>query len=147
MAFLSTWALPREEAEAERMFNMAKYHTKTYCVIGEDLYHKRPNSVSLHCVPTEEGRQLLEDMHDGECGHHSSSRVLAGKVFRSGFYWPTIFQDAEELVEACGACQHHARQSEFLPGAGPQTLPATWPFAVWGLDLLGPFKRSRGGYR
>jgi hypothetical protein len=24
-------------------------------------------------------------------------------------------------------------------------IPMTWPFAVWGLDLLGPFKKAPGG--
>ena len=84
--FLSTGALPEEEAEAERVANLAKYLAKSYCIIGEDLYRKRPNGISLRCVPTEEGRQLLEDVHSGECGHHSSSRTLAGKVFRSEFF-------------------------------------------------------------
>ena len=23
-------------------------------------------------------------------------------------------------------------------------IPITWPFAVWGLDLVGPFKKARG---
>jgi hypothetical protein len=27
-----------------------------------------------------------------------------------------------------------------------QTIPITWPFAVWGLDLLRPFKKSPGGF-
>jgi hypothetical protein len=26
-----------------------------------------------------------------------------------------------------------------------QTIPITWPFTVWGLDLLGPFKKASGG--
>ena len=25
-------------------------------------------------------------------------------------------------------------------------IPITWPFAVWGLDLVGPFKKAPGGY-
>jgi hypothetical protein len=25
------------------------------------------------------------------------------------------------------------------------TIPIAWPFAVWGLDLLGPFKKVPGG--
>ena len=25
-------------------------------------------------------------------------------------------------------------------------IPITWPFAVWGLDLVGPFKRAPGGF-
>jgi hypothetical protein len=26
-------------------------------------------------------------------------------------------------------------------------IPPSWPFAVWGLDILGPFARAIGGYR
>jgi transposase-like protein len=26
-------------------------------------------------------------------------------------------------------------------------IPPSWPFAVWGLDILGPFPRAVGGYR
>ena len=25
-------------------------------------------------------------------------------------------------------------------------IPITWPFTVWGLDLVGPLKRALGGY-
>ena len=26
-----------------------------------------------------------------------------------------------------------------------RTIPITWPFAVWGLDVVGPFKTTTGG--
>jgi hypothetical protein len=26
-------------------------------------------------------------------------------------------------------------------------IPPSWPFAVWGVDILGPFPRPVGGYR
>jgi hypothetical protein len=25
-------------------------------------------------------------------------------------------------------------------------IPVTWPFACWGLDMIGPFKKAQGGY-
>jgi len=25
-------------------------------------------------------------------------------------------------------------------------IPITWPFAVWGLDLVGPLQKAKGGY-
>ena len=25
-------------------------------------------------------------------------------------------------------------------------IPITWPFVVWGLDLVGPFKKASGGF-
>jgi transposase InsO family protein len=26
------------------------------------------------------------------------------------------------------------------------TIPITWPFSTWGLDLVGPFKKAKGGF-
>ena len=89
---------------------------------------------------------MLSDIHAGDCGHHSSSRTLVGNAFRSGFYWPTALDDAAELVRSCEACQFHAKQIH-QPAQGLQTIPLTWPFRVWGLDILGPFPRAPGGYR
>ena len=67
-------------------------------------------------------------------------------MFRSGFYWPTTLNDAAELVKSCEACQFHANQIHQQAG-GLQTIPLSWPFEVWGLDILGPFPRALGGYR
>ena len=86
----------------------------------------------------EQGNELPADIHCGDCGHHSSSRSLVGKAFCSGFYWPTTLNDAAELVKSCKACQFHAKQIH-QPAQGLQTIPLSWPFAVWGLDILGPF--------
>jgi hypothetical protein len=33
-----------------------------------------------------------------------------------------------------------------LPAQALQTIPITWPFAVWGLDLVGPLKKVPEGY-
>jgi hypothetical protein len=27
-----------------------------------------------------------------------------------------------------------------------QTISITWPFSTWGLDLVGPFKKAKGGF-
>jgi hypothetical protein len=50
------------------------------------------------------------------------------------------------MVKRCEACQFHAKQIH-QPTHELQTIPLTWPFAVWGLDILGPFPRVQGGYR
>src|SRR3954466_16119648 len=31
------------------------------------------------------------------------------------------------------------------PASALKTIPISWPFAVWGLDMVGPFKRARSG--
>jgi transposase InsO family protein len=34
-----------------------------------------------------------------------------------------------------------------LPAQTVQTIPITWPFAVWGLDLVGPLQKASGGFK
>jgi hypothetical protein len=141
-AYLQSGILPEKDSEAERVARQAT----GYCLQDSELYRRRPNGVALRCISKEQGHELLADIHGGDCGHHSSSRTLTDKVFHSGFYWPTALQDATELVQSCEACQFHAKQIH-QPAQGLQTIPLSWPFAVWGLDILGPFLCVAGGYR
>ena len=119
--------LPEEDAEAERVARQ----DKSYFILEGNLYRKRPNGIALKCVPPEEGQMLIRDIHSGECGHHSSVRTLVGKVFRSGFYWPQVLQDATAIIQTCDACQFHAKQMH-QPALGLHTILLSWPFAVWG---------------
>jgi hypothetical protein len=115
-------------------------------MVEGDLYHRGANDILMWCITQEEGRELLAEIHGGECGSHSASRTLVGMAFRHGFYWPTALQDAAKLVKSCEACQFHAKQIH-TPAQALQMIPSSWPFAVWGVDILGPFPRAVGGYR
>jgi hypothetical protein len=141
-AFLVSSRLLEDESEAERIIRQAS----GYCVKDGDLYRHHPNGIALKCISTHQGQELLRDIHAGECGHHASASTLAAKAYRSGFYWPSALWYAAEMVKRCEACQFHANQIH-QPAQELQTIPLTWPFAVWGLDILGPFPRAQGGYR
>src|SRR4051812_48687490 len=54
-------------------------------------------------------------------------------------------QDATTLVTRCEACQFHSKKLH-QPAQSLQTIPLSWPFSVWGLDILGPFPRAVGGF-
>jgi transposase InsO family protein len=99
----------------------------------------------MKCIHLVAGKQLLDEIHVGQCGIHAASKTLVGKVFRSGFYWPTTKSDAAELVQKCEACQFLSKQ-QHLPTQQLQTILVTWPFACWGLDMIGPIKKAQGGY-
>jgi hypothetical protein len=58
----------------------------------------------MKCIHSATGRQPLDEIHAEQCGVHAASRTLVGKAFRSGFYWPTMKNDAAELVQKCEAC-------------------------------------------
>jgi hypothetical protein len=44
------------------------------------------------------------------------------------------------------ACQLHAKKIH-TPVQTLQMIPPSWSFAVWGLDILGPFAQAVRGYR
>ena len=98
--YLMQGTLPEKEEDTERVPCQAK----TYCIQDGELYRKRLNEVTLRCISSDQGRELLIDIHGGDGGHHSSSRTLVGKVFCSGFYWPISLNNATELVRSCEAC-------------------------------------------
>nr|CAE05030.2 OSJNBa0044M19.17 [Oryza sativa Japonica Group]CAE05529.2 OSJNBa0053B21.3 [Oryza sativa Japonica Group] len=139
--YLIDKTLPEDREGSERVQRISKRYVR----VEGTLYRRAANGVLLKCIPREQGVELLADIHEGECGAHSASRTLVGKAFRQGFYWPTALNDAVDLVRRCRACQFHARQPH-QPAQALQTIPLSWPFAVWGLDILGPFRRAPGGF-
>jgi hypothetical protein len=79
----------------------------------------------MKCVPRQEGKDILEEIHKGVCGNHASSRTLVSKAFRRAFYWLTALGDAEELVRRCQGCQYFAKQ-QHVPAYKLVTIPPTW---------------------
>jgi hypothetical protein len=65
--------------------NLAKQlvrHAKSYVLVGNKLYMPGASSGALmKCVPREEGKGILEEIHKGVCGNHASSRTLVSKAF------------------------------------------------------------------
>jgi hypothetical protein len=66
------------------------------------------------------------------------------KALCHGFYWPTALQDVEQLVKTCNGCQCFSKQRH-TPATALKMIPLTWPFAVWGLEMLGSFKTAPRG--
>jgi transcription antitermination factor NusG len=139
MDFLVGGQVPADETEARRVTR----RSKGYTIINKEIYKRSATGVLQRCVEAAEGLEMLREIHQGECGHHASSRALVAKVFRHGFYWPTALQEAEDLVQKCNGCQMYAHQIH-QPASALKTIPITWPFGVWGLDMVGAFKPARG---
>jgi hypothetical protein len=140
LAFLEGGDLPSDETEARQVQRRAS----AYNVINHELVKRSPTGVFQRCIEQNKGIEILLYIHQGKCGHHAASRSLVAKAFRHGFYWPTALQDAEQLVLKCEGRQRFSKRSH-QPATALQTNPITWPFAIWGLDMVGPFKTARGG--
>nr|GEV57106.1 reverse transcriptase domain-containing protein [Tanacetum cinerariifolium] len=57
-------------------------------------------------VHGQEAYDILKACHEGPTGGHHGANFTAKKVFDVGFFWPTIYKDAHDLVKSCDSCQH-----------------------------------------
>jgi hypothetical protein len=143
LQYLHRGELPLDRAEARRLARRAK----SFVLLGDgkELYHPSPSGILQRCISIAEGQELLQEIHSGACGHHAAHRALVGNASQQGFYWPTAVADATRIVRTCQGCQFYAKQTH-LPAQALQTIPITWSFSVWGLDLVGPLQKAPGGY-
>ncbi|GJV10291.1 hypothetical protein Tco_1351832 [Tanacetum coccineum] len=62
------------------------------------LFKACPDGMIRRCVHGSKTRKILDECHHGPTGGHYGSSITAKKVFDAGFYWPTIFKEAQTLV-------------------------------------------------
>ena len=76
----------------------------------------------------------------------SEGIVCQKNVIRQGYFWPTVKADSFEYINFCDKCQWFAS----IPRAPPTKLTmmsSPWPFAIWGIDLIGSLPARKGGVR
>ena len=138
--YLINDVLPSDSLEAKRL----RYRAMRYSVLSGELYRRGYSRVLQRCVRPEEAEGILKGIHSGSCGNHAGSISLAHKALRQGFYWPTMFADAKRIVTRCEACQKIANNIR-QPPKHLQSITSPWPFAIWGIDLIGPMPTAPGG--
>ncbi|GKD40745.1 reverse transcriptase domain-containing protein, partial [Tanacetum coccineum] len=106
------------------------------------LFKTCADQIIRRCVDGKEALEILEACHSGPTGGHHSANITARKVFDAGFYWPTIYKDAYELIKSCDACQRQGKisQRDEMPQNAIQVCEI---FDLWGIDFMGPFPSSR----
>ncbi|GJX61397.1 reverse transcriptase domain-containing protein [Tanacetum coccineum] len=143
--------------------DIANYHAGNFLIKGMSTQQKRKffkdikhyfwddpflfrtcaDQIIRRCVFGQEALEILKACHEGPTGGHHSANITARKVFDAGFYWPTIYKDAYELIKSCDACQRQGKisQRDEMPQNAIQVCEI---FDVWGIDFMGPFPSSRG---
>jgi hypothetical protein len=81
-AYLDNQPPSDDNAEVERITSKSRM----YHLIDAVLYRHGANGMMIRCISREEGIQLLEYVHKGVCGSHSSWCSVIRKAFRHGFY-------------------------------------------------------------
>ncbi|GJU48014.1 retrovirus-related pol polyprotein from transposon TNT 1-94 [Tanacetum coccineum] len=106
------------------------------------LFRTCTDQIIRRCVFGQEALEIFKACHEGPTGGHHSANITAQKVFDAGFFWPTIYKDAYELIKSCDACQRQGKIShrDEMPQNAIQVCEI---FDVWGIDFIGPFPSSR----
>ncbi|GJY63486.1 reverse transcriptase domain-containing protein [Tanacetum coccineum] len=119
--------------------DIANYHAGNFVVKGIIC----ADQVIRRCIYGQEAIDILTACHNGPTGGHHGANYTAKKVFDSGFYWPTIYRDAHDMVKSCDSCQHQGKISQ-KDEMSQNAIQVCKIFDVWGIDFMGPFPSSRG---
>nr|GEZ78941.1 reverse transcriptase domain-containing protein [Tanacetum cinerariifolium] len=152
----------RGDSSAPWFADFANYHAGNFIVKGMSSQQKNKffkdvkhyfwddpflfkictDQVIRRCVHSKEALDILKACHNRPTGGHHGANLTAKKVLDSGFFWPTIYKDAHELVKNCDSCQRQGKisQRDEMPQNSIQICVI---FDVLGIDFMGPFPSSR----
>jgi hypothetical protein len=82
-----------------------KLHPIRYGIVNGSLWWRNFERILLKCIDHKEFEKVLNDMHSGVCGGHYMENTTTHKVMRAGFWWLSLFKDAQILVIKCDSCQ------------------------------------------
>nr|GFB04309.1 RNA-directed DNA polymerase like [Tanacetum cinerariifolium] len=76
------------------------------------LFRTCTDQIIRRRVAGKEAIDILNACHSGPTRGHYGASYTAKKVFDLGFYWPSIYKDAFELVKHCDSCQRQGKVSQ-----------------------------------
>uniref|UniRef100_A0A2N9GFR7 Uncharacterized protein n=1 Tax=Fagus sylvatica TaxID=28930 RepID=A0A2N9GFR7_FAGSY len=138
--YLTKDILPADQKEATKI---RKNATRYWISREGKLYKKSYTGPYLLCVHPDLVPNLLYEIHEGVCGGHTGGRSLAHRAIGQGYWWPYMQKDAAQYVKRCEKCQLFA-PAIHKPTSQLNPISSPWPFAQWGLDLVGPLPRATG---
>ena len=89
---------------------------------------------------------LFRSLHEGICESHTRGRSLAHRAITQGYWWPNMQKETHEYMKKCDQCQRFTPNIH-QPRGILNPLSSPWPFAQWGLDVVGPSPKAAGNKR
>ena len=138
--FLSKDVSPEDKSEVEKICRKAP---RFWLSEDQKLYRGSFFGPYLLCIHPKTLELLLEELHEGICGSHIEGRSIAHRAITQGYWWPNMQKEALEYMKKCDQCQRFAPNTH-QPGGFLNPLSSPWPFAQWGLDIVGLFPKAVG---
>ena len=137
--FLIWEVLPSDKNEARRL----KWKVNYYVILDGDLFKRGLTSPLLKSLNNQQADYVIRELHEGICSLHIGGCSLATKVVCASYYWLTLSADALDFTKRCRRCQDF-KDIPRTPPENLHSLSSPWPFAMWGMDILGPLPKALG---
>ena len=122
----------------------AAWQKGNFSLVNGVLFRTEPNTDHTELVVPEGLRYMvLAQAHESVVGGHAKGDKLLQRLV-GRFWWPRRAGDATEWHTTCDACQLFARPTH-KPHGLLQSLLVDEPFALMGMDIIGPLPCSSKG--
>ena len=122
--------------------------TNRYDIRQGVLYLKNEKGGKTHLlvVPSILRKELLEECHDAPTsGHHGVEKTLAR--LKKSYYWNNMEASVRAYVGSCTFCQPYKSRVGLKAGKLHPIPPPRSVNEQYGIDHLGPFKKTKRGNR
>nr|GEV07114.1 DNA-directed DNA polymerase [Tanacetum cinerariifolium]GEY54611.1 DNA-directed DNA polymerase [Tanacetum cinerariifolium] len=83
-----------------------------YLLNKQDAKPRLLRWIIRRCVHGQEAFEILKACHEGPTGGHHGANLTEKKVFDAGFFWPSIYHDAHEMIKTCDIFQRQGKISQ-----------------------------------
>ena len=95
--YLIKGVLPQKHSERYKLKKLAARYFLHEVILFKKGYDGDP----LRCLGPEEAREMIKEVHVGECGEHQGKKKLYRCMLQMSYYWPTMKKDTAEFVKKC----------------------------------------------
>ena len=97
----STWQKVSCHKSTVKDTSLRGWQHVIFCIKGYD-------GDPLRCLGPEEAKEMIKEVHPGECGEYQGKKKLYRCLLQMSYYWPTMKKDIAEFVKKCHSCQVQA---------------------------------------
>lgn len=124
--------------------------SQRFKVLDGIVYHKTgPNTSDREwkmCVPVEAREMVMKQEHDDVLAAHPGFFKTLRRI-QLKYHWPSMSKDVAEHVKNCEVCRACKASNENTATPMVNNRYAKHPGQILAVDFIGPYPRSKEGYR